>query len=78
VTIVSSDPIGLARWAIVSEKRGKNDLACGRTICYNGLLRVWVLCGKLDKIMEILVGLVLTGWIAGSMILSVVWLLSLE
>jgi len=51
VTIVSSDPIGLARWAIVSENEG---------------------------LMEILVGLVLTGWIAGSMILSMIWLLSLE
>ena len=51
VLTVLSDPIGLARWAIVSENEGK---------------------------MEILVGLVLTGWIAGSMILSVVWLLSLE
>jgi hypothetical protein len=45
--IVSSDPIGLARWAIVSEN------------------------------ME-LISLVLTLWISGGMILSMVWLLSLE
>jgi len=44
---VPSDPIGLARWAIVSEN------------------------------ME-LVGIVLTLWISGGMILSVFWLLSLE
>jgi len=44
---VLSDPIGLARWAIVSEN------------------------------ME-LVGIVLTLWISGGMILSVFWLLSLE
>jgi hypothetical protein len=50
VTIVSSDPIGLARWAIVSENEG---------------------------LMEI-VSLVLTLWISGGMILSMVWLLSLE
>jgi len=49
--IVSSDPIGLARWAIVSQNEG---------------------------LMEILVGLVLTVWISGSIILSVAWLLSLE
>jgi hypothetical protein len=48
--IVSSDPIGLARWAIVSQN---------------------------EELMEI-VSLVLTLWISGSMILSVVWLLSLE
>jgi hypothetical protein len=45
--IVSSDPIGLARWAIVSES------------------------------ME-LISLVLTVWISGGMLLSMVWLLSLE
>jgi hypothetical protein len=48
---VLSDPIGLARWAIVSENEGQ---------------------------MEILVGLVLTVWISGGMILSMIWLLSLE
>jgi hypothetical protein len=50
VILVSSDPIGLARWAIVSENEGR---------------------------MEI-VSVVLTLWISGGMILSVVWLLSLE
>jgi hypothetical protein len=44
---VSSDPIGLARWAIVSEN------------------------------ME-LINLVLTVWVGGSILFSVVWLLSLE
>ena len=47
VLIVSSDPIGLARWAIVSEN------------------------------MELFF-LMLTGWIAGGILLSVVWLVSLE
>jgi hypothetical protein len=47
ILTVSSDPVGLARWAIVSEN------------------------------ME-LINLVLTVWVGGSILFSVVWLLSLE